>query len=206
MPPAAREQWQRERLAEVLDHARRQVPFYREVLQPGGTDLSSIPSIDKEQIKADETAFYAANRAEIPSIDKKTGGSTGVPFAYSLDRRAWAHQYAAAIHLRERVGFRYGEPVVLLGAPTSLGLDSPNFKSRLRHRLERHHQDLTGFAIDADASAERVRRADAVGRGPLVRLREHDRGDGPDRPRPRDRGPRPQGDHHDGGDAPAGVA
>jgi phenylacetate-CoA ligase len=163
MPPATREQWQRERLAEVLDHARRQVPFYREVLQPGSTDLSSIPSIDKEQIKADEAAFYAANRAEIPTIAKKTGGSTGVPFVYSLDRRAWAHQYAAAIHLRERVGFRYGEPVVLLGAPTSLGLEGKNFKSSLRHRLERHHEDLTGFAIDADVSAERVCRADEVG-------------------------------------------
>ena len=153
MPPATREQWQRERLAEVLDHARREVPFYREVLQPGTTDLSSIPSVDKERIKADEAAFYPANRDEIPSIAKKTGGSTGVPFRYRLDRRAWAHQYAAAIHFRERVGFRYGEPMVLLGAPMSMGLEGQSFKSRLRHRLERHHQELTGFSIDVDASA-----------------------------------------------------
>lgn len=165
-PEERRRAWQRDRLLGVLDHATRHVPFYRDQL--AGQDLADIrledlPVVDKEPIKADENAFYSEGWESMPHIRKKTGGSTGVPLRYALDRRAWAHIYAAALHFRERTGFRYGERVVLLGAPTSMGLEGQNWKSRLRHRIERHNLALTGFEIGREASADRVRRADRVG-------------------------------------------
>lgn len=159
--------WQRARLADVLRHAREEVPFYRDCLgvrgPPEDISLLDLPIVDKARIRADTDAFLSRSWRDMPYLCKKTGGSTGDPWRYPLDRRAWAHQYAAAIHLRERVGYRYGEPVVLLGAPVSLGLEGQSWKSRLRHRLERHNQELTGFKVDHAASVERVKRADAAG-------------------------------------------
>lgn len=159
--------WQGERLASVLSHAREEVPFYRACLSARGASehiaLNELPIVDKARIRSETQAFLSRGWKTMPYLNKKTGGSTGDPWCYPLDRHAWAHMYAAAIHFRERVGYRYGEPVVLLGAPVSLGLEGQSWKSRLRHRLERHNQELTGFKVDRAASAERVRRADAMG-------------------------------------------
>lgn len=159
--------WQRQRLTGVLRDAAEQVPFYREVLSgsgpPSGIDLATLPVVDKARIRQEQASFMAAGWNDMPHIGKRTGGSTGDPWHYVLDRRAWAQLYAAAIHQRERIGHRYGEPVVLLGAPTSLGLEKQSWKSRLRRRLERQHAHLTGFDVDRRASTERVRRAGLLG-------------------------------------------
>ena len=159
-PDERRREWQDERLVEILNHARRAVPFYADT--PADPDvraaLAALPVVDKERIKQDERAFYARGWREMRTFAKRTGGSTGVPFRYALDSRAWGQIYAAAIHFRERVGVRYGDPVVLLGAPTSLGLEALSRTERLRQRIERRERSLTGFDISPAASAERTRR------------------------------------------------
>lgn len=165
-PEARRAQWQRARLAEVVQHAANSVPYYRERFggRPAGSvDLAELPIVDKPRIRSAEDAFRTPGWKAMPHVAKRTGGTTDGPWHYPLDRRAWGHIYGAAIYQRERIGYRYGEPMVLLGAPASLGLGGASWKSVLRRRLERQHTHLAGFEIGRAASAERVRRADSIG-------------------------------------------
>jgi phenylacetate-CoA ligase len=161
-PAERRREWQDRRLDEIIRHIRRDVPFYAGCAAPDGNPrsaLAALPVVDKVRIKHEPDAFHARGWKEMCTLAKTTSGSTGQPFAYVLDCRAWAHIYAAAINFRERVNVRYGERVVLLGAPTALGLEAPDSKRALRHRIERHDRSLTGFDIGRAASLERARQA-----------------------------------------------
>lgn len=156
-PDAQRRAWQQERLESVVAAAARDVPFYREhVGSAAAAGLSDLPVVSKATIRPEAERFLARGWEHMPHISKRTGGTTGDPWQYPLDKAAWTHIYAAALHFYERTGYRYGERVVLLGAPASLGLDERGLKTRLRRRIERHETRLAGFAIDPDASARRV--------------------------------------------------
>ena len=161
-PAARRADWQQGRLAEVLADAARDVPFYREL---GATRLDDLPVISKADIRPQMDLFRPAGWQDIPHVAKRTGGTTGDPWQYPLDKRAWTHQYAAALHFYELTGYRYGEVMVLLGAPQSLGLDDRGLKTRLRRRIERHETRFAGYEIDRAASAARVKGAGALGAG-----------------------------------------
>lgn len=162
-PDERRAAWRQERFEEVVGHARRAVPFYRELLG-AERDLSQIaltdlPPTDKARMRSAPDAFLSEGWQEIPHIEKRTGGSTGDPWAYPLDKRAWTHQYAAALHFYGRLGHRYGDKVLLLGAPPSLGVEDAGLKSRVRRTLERTDASLTGWDVDPDVSARRARGA-----------------------------------------------
>ena len=162
-PDERRMAWRQERFEEVVAHALRAVPFYREqlgaTLDVAGIRLTDLPVTDKARMREAPNAFRAEGWQDIPYIDKRTGGSTGDPWAYPLDKRAWTHQYAAALHFYGRLGHRYGDKVLLLGAPPSLGVEATDLKSRVRRALERTDASLTGWDVDPAASAERARGA-----------------------------------------------
>jgi phenylacetate-CoA ligase len=160
-PQASRSAYQQACLRAVLAWSAQHVPFYRERLGPaaGDAELSDLPVVDKERIRGSLDRFRAAGWTRMPYVAKHTGGTTyGEPWHYPLDRRAWAHIYGAALHFYERVGYRYGERVVLLGSPTSLGeLDSRT--ARVRNALERRVTTLAGVEVDHEVSLERARGA-----------------------------------------------
>jgi phenylacetate-CoA ligase len=164
-PEDRRRDWQRERLSAVLTHAQRAVPAYREWLggagAPGRLGLANLPVVDKTAFRARPLAFRSEGWEQLPHIAKHTGGSTGDPFAYPLDPRAWGQIAGANLHAWESLGYRYGERVVMLGAPTSLGLERPRLSARLRHALERHDVSLAGYALDPEVSLARARAASA---------------------------------------------
>lgn len=167
-PDGRRAAWRQVRLEEVVAHARQAVPFYRERFGGVGGDVAQIavtdlPPTDKSRMRDAPEAFLSEGWEQIPHIAKRTGGSTGDPWAYPLDRRAWTHQYAAALHFYGRLGHRYGDKVLLLGAPPSLGVEDAGLKSRVRRTLERTDASLTGWDVDPAASAARARGAVRAG-------------------------------------------
>jgi phenylacetate-CoA ligase len=83
-----------------------------------------------------------------------------------LDKQAWAQIYGAALHFLEEIGFRYGERVVLLGGPASLGHGSRSTTARTRNLIERRVVSIAGTEVDHAASLRRARRA-AAARGAL---------------------------------------
>lgn len=86
------------RLASLLKHAAENVPYYRDLYKRQGFeadqlrtigDLQALPIFTKSDYRAcDPETIYATNVPASLRIDRKTSGSTGEPFHFSLDRRA----------------------------------------------------------------------------------------------------------------------
>ncbi len=162
-PPDRRSGWQRQRLRAVVAHAARQVPFYRTLLgsgaDPGSTPLEELPIVDKARMRSGTPQFLSQGWEQMPHVVKATGGTTGDPWRYVLDKNAWAQMYAAALHFRARTDYRYGERMVVLGSPPSLVPGAGSWKSRLRSRLEQRLVSAAGVEIDSRTSLARARRA-----------------------------------------------
>lgn len=159
--------WQQEQLRGIVGFARAQVPFYRQLLGPeGDVSLADLPVVDKATIRADMGAFVPAGWERMRHLSKRTGGTTGDPWLYPLDKDAWKHMYGAVIHFWERTGYRYGERLVLLGTPPSLDPKAHSWKGRLRHRVERRTVSVAGIDIGPSRSAVRAVSAGAA-RGAL---------------------------------------
>jgi len=162
LPDDDRRAWQQERLAEVLRHARDSVPFYRRVFMgadPSRTALADLPVVDKALIRRDQDAFRSDGWRSRRYIVKTTGGTTGDPWRYELDRTAWAHMYGAALHLWGQTGYRYGERVAVLGTPPSLIAGGRGWKARLRRAIERRVHPSSGVATDRESSLRHVKAA-----------------------------------------------
>ena len=84
---------QKERLAPLLLHCREHVPAYRQSLQAFTKEqiekdpiavLKSLPVLSKRQFREQAESYRADNRPDV--IANSTGGSTGVPLRFYMDR------------------------------------------------------------------------------------------------------------------------
>ncbi|HAE45443.1 MAG TPA: CoF synthetase [Lachnospiraceae bacterium] len=67
-----------EKIARLIDHARRTTEFYRNI--PEGTPLSEMPIVNKDTFRADYDAFLSSEyKGEKGSRVMSTSGSTGTP-------------------------------------------------------------------------------------------------------------------------------
>lgn len=115
---------QRKRLIRVVTHAFANVPYYREVfdrlsLSPDKIqsleDLRKLPILDKEVIRSRQSDFLARDLKEYHPRRKATGGSTGRPLSYLLDKAARSSQWATMYRQWHIGGWRPGEKMVYLG-------------------------------------------------------------------------------------------
>ena len=152
-----RDNWQAEALAQILSYAVEHVPAYHR-LRP---EFGEFPIVDKQDIIADTASYRSDEHESRPAVVKHTGGSTGDPWSYSLDRVAWAESYAAHIRACAQRGVLYGDRRVLLGFPSSLGLKTMGPAKRLRLAAERTDASLSGLRVDPVTSLRRAERASA---------------------------------------------
>jgi phenylacetate-CoA ligase len=134
-------QWQR--LKKLLHHAYNQCPFYRErfelaSLHPNEIskldDLANLPPLDKNDIQAQNTRMVAENWPKDDLIRDQTGGSTGQPISFVMNRdryesrvaAMWRHDAWAGLEVGHRTAYVWGAP---------RDLPSKNWKSRLRRRF-----------------------------------------------------------------------
>lgn len=168
-PEERRGRWQTDRVEQVVAHAVSNVPFYRSQFgaRQGSRALriSDLPAVDKARIRADMEAFRSEGWQQAAHISKTTGGTTGDPWRYPLDKVAWSHIYGAELYAWELTGYRYGEPVAYMGTPPSLVPAGRSLKTRVRLRLEGRVVSAAGMEIDRRRSIERVLRAVEVGAG-----------------------------------------
>ncbi|MDD5264065.1 MAG: hypothetical protein PHU43_04420 [Candidatus Bipolaricaulis sp.] len=120
MAPAERLRWQRERLAEILAHARDTTPFYHDRIPPrvdaqtAPEVLGSLPIIDKRLIKDRFDEFVSAAFRRVALVEGHTNGSTGAPFAFYMNRRRRDRVRAETLFFGRWTGYRVGEPHVFL--------------------------------------------------------------------------------------------
>jgi phenylacetate-CoA ligase len=183
---SSREQLQarnKARLEVLLRHAAENVPFYRNLYQrPGlklhesgrGAELQRLPILTKADYQQCEPeTLYAANVDPALRIDRKTSGSTGEPFQFSLDRRALPIIFASHLFYDSWYGLepfdRYVRIVAPVATPTQLPSDAPAavrvkgmITTRLQHLYEKFTQEKIFFwGIDSQRAAEVWRRLEA---------------------------------------------
>ncbi len=162
-PEEQREAWRAEALRSMLAYCSTKVPAFSELPANGDIDLTELAVIDKQMIIGEPDAYLSIDHERLPAVEKHTGGSTGDPWNYPLDRVAWAESYAIQIHRFEQLGVAYGDRRVTLGFPTSLGLQGMGAQKRLRLAAERTDVSLCGFEVDRETSLNRAIKASAMG-------------------------------------------
>lgn len=128
--PDALRALQESKLRTLLRHAQTHTRFYRRRIRLCGIDLHAerlgeqlgkLPLLDKEDVRtaAEEMVWRDAPGGLFRS---HTGGSSGEPLKFYLDRRRQAYDQAARIRTHRWFGVKLGErEVYLWGSPIELG-------------------------------------------------------------------------------------
>jgi phenylacetate-CoA ligase len=114
------------RIAVMLDHAYRTVPYYRNAWKGLGlegypircfADLERLPIIGKAEIQADPQAFISDTADRSNLLEMHTSGSTGLPL--KIYYGAADDDYSKVNNLRSflEVGYRYGDNFVTISDP-----------------------------------------------------------------------------------------
>ena len=156
--------WQLSRLRELVDHAYRHVPFYGRLfseigLEPGDIesldDVRRLPLLDKETLQASGDELLASNVLPEDRYYFTTGGSTGIPVGFFLDRQQQPRGSAFMENQWARVGYAEGDRLVVLrGAKPGGGQLWERDPVRSRLLLSSYH--LTDEAMPAMLSRART--------------------------------------------------
>lgn len=134
------ERLQAERLADMLEHAYRHVPYYREVLgQAGVVDetgvilerFDRVPLLDKDVIRKRFDELRSDNLDDRKISVNTSGGSTGEPvrFVQDADKHHW--NLAVSMLFDEWAGTKPGDRrVILWGAQRDLEASRPSLVTR----------------------------------------------------------------------------
>ena len=115
-------QWKK--LTQLLQHAYTNVVFYRNLfdslrIKPedirSWTDLNRIPVLTKEIIRANTHDLLARNADTFKPHRKSTGGSTGTPLVFYIDKLARSSQWACMYRQWNTGGWRPGDKLIYFG-------------------------------------------------------------------------------------------
>ena len=143
------------RLRILIRHAYENVPYYRRIFDERGLkpadiltarDLYKLPVLLKEDVRRCSDQLRACNVPRSRVTTGRTGGTTGIPLEFSLDKERVIFDHALIQRHWSWAGFRPGDLVVLLrGVP----LISPETSSTLYWRYDwaDHRIYLSGFHL-----------------------------------------------------------
>jgi phenylacetate-CoA ligase len=124
------EQFQLKRLKLLLNHADKNVPYYHKIFKKlnfkpdditNVNELERLPILTKEIIRDNFEDFYARNYSKENRISSATGGSTGTPMKFFIDKKWAACNVAAALRAWSWAGHELGEKMAYLwSAPQDL--------------------------------------------------------------------------------------
>lgn len=164
---------QRVRLRAMVRFAAEKVPYYATLFQSLGIDwqniaspseLSALPILEKETVRADPTAFVPVS-PEDRLIPSTTGGTTGTPLTYSVTPDALQYNYATyEARFRNWAGVRFGERMASINGRVIVPIDqqSPPF---WRRNLAFNQLYLSAYHLadqHLDAYVHRLRTFDPV--------------------------------------------
>lgn len=132
--------WQLNELKKILTHAYKNTVYYKKIFDQINfkpyniqsiEELSIIPVLTKKIIRENFNDLIPTNIGNIPHIKQSTGGSSGTPLVFLLDKNSWSFTNANTIFSWEKSNFNYGQKYIALGS-TSLFL---NKKKSLKHLI-----------------------------------------------------------------------
>jgi len=166
--PERIERYRLERLRQFLRRAATTVPYYEGLFRsiafdPAGlrtlADLEAIPLLTKATIRANAEALKARDATGLRPFN--TGGSSGEPLTFFLDKDRVSHDVAAKWRATRWWGVDIGDPeVVVWGSPTELG--AQDWVRSIRDRLLRSTLlpafEMSESNLDGFVAAIRARR------------------------------------------------
>jgi len=138
-------QYQQKRLQALLIHANNNVPYYHELFKricltpttESFSDLQKLPILTKEDIRKNINNLTSKNYQEYTLIPSATGGSTGEPMKFFIDREWEAWNMAAAYREWRWPGYEIGDKMVYLwSSPHDISRQT-QLKIKLFNNLQR---------------------------------------------------------------------
>jgi len=147
-----------DRLRDLLEHARAHVPHFRALAsRTESWDLASLPRLTKQDL-LDHDGGLLSEGTDLSSMRRaSSGGSTGAPATFYLDRAALDAQSASMLRHRSWMDLDLICPHALLWGPPPDEVSYATLAGRLRGLLLRRRFFPT-YGIAADG-AERIREA-----------------------------------------------
>jgi phenylacetate-CoA ligase len=155
---------QADKLGRLLDHAVRRVPAYAEYASDWETAkddpfrfLERLPALSKARFRASSEQYVADGADPARLIANRTGGSTGEPTRFYLNRPA-VERYEAARWLGlSWHGIRIGDPSVMVwGSPLELNQQQAR-RFRLRERWLKNRLMIPAYDLDERRLDEHLR-------------------------------------------------
>lgn len=146
---------QRKKLASLLDHAVRHVPAYTEFAAEWETNrglperfLQRLPILEKTRFRMNPDPYLSRHANPAKLIGNRTGGSTGEPTRFYLDRPA-VERYEAARWLGlSWHGINIGDPCVMIwGSPLELNQQQQS-RHRWKERWLKNRLILSAYDMD----------------------------------------------------------
>lgn len=135
------------KMKSLIIHAYENVPYYKKVfeklhLTPNDfnsiEDLKKLPVLTKKIIRDNPHQFVAKNASKFDPYTQKTGGSTGVPLNFLVDKKSWSLHWAMKFRSWEFGGYQIGDNVGLVGGSSLISKNTP-FSKRLWSKLMNFH-------------------------------------------------------------------
>lgn len=129
--PEQQQRYRNEKLASLLNHARDQVPFWREQIREVVTVenardvLKSLPLMTRAMIQEDRKRFEAqtvkGSRVKVEGqeagarvVEDATGGSSGTPMRFLVDRATQIARESSLYWSDSLAGWNYGDRITML--------------------------------------------------------------------------------------------
>jgi phenylacetate-CoA ligase len=147
--PEAAQAEQMRLLRDLLAHAQRNVPFYREQFAALGMDAADVRTLDDfARLPVLTKAILRERGEELVREDARletlsphhSGGSTGVPLTFWRDRAAMEWSDAGTLRNMERAGWRPGDMVAFFWGWNDRLARMPSWEFELRQRMRRMYQ------------------------------------------------------------------
>lgn len=140
------ERFQQKRLQALLKHAYENVPYHHKIfrefeLKPQDIksidDLQKLPILTKEDIRNNLDDLTTKNHTKKELIPSATGGSTGEPMRFFIDKEWSAWNMAAAYREWSWAGYNLGDKMAYLwGAPQDLS-HQDELKTKISNLIQR---------------------------------------------------------------------
>ncbi|QRY24864.1 AMP-binding protein [Halobacterium sp. BOL4-2] len=107
--------YQQRQLRELLQHAVETVPYYEGIELPHDDpfqNLKGFPIVEKSEIRNNRSEFESTVLDSKTTHEVTTGGTSGEPFAFTLDDSAYGTEWAFIMCGWSRVGYSPGDQLI----------------------------------------------------------------------------------------------
>lgn len=160
---SSHESWVIHRLRRITSAAGMHVPFYRDLYARHGVDPKMIRSLSDFQhlpivTKGDFQAVDLGERLYEPGMEINTGGTSGQPLTFNVERNAFAREWAHMHHLWYARGYRKEH--------LKLTFRGKHFQRALPLKYNAVHNELV---VNADVPMAEIVAAVLEWNGPVIR-------------------------------------